>query len=399
MEKSLHIAIIGAGITGLSTANALLSNVKRRQRVTVLEQSTVDHERGTSHGFSRLLRFEYGSDLFYTNMVRLSLIRWRQLERATGRELYTRSGVVTLGMKHDRCTVPSYRLMRSLGLPVEQLQADKFHRRFPQFATSAFDTFIYNAEGGILHASSCLQALRDRVRDLGGEIRENSRIICLEHDRMNRPVQLRLASGEVLEADRVIVAAGPWVHHLLADMRLPMRVTRQYLLYFAGLSPSLFAAGRFPAFLADTLYGFPIHRGCNGWVKVASHDPGATISPNDTTPPDQTVLTRIRHQLYELLPQLRAAQVARVDACMYDMSPDGDFILDRLFDDPRVVVATGLSGHGFKFGLLLGEVLSSMVCETEPVIPIERFGLNRFAVTPQWVQSATFSAPLSGVSR
>ncbi len=84
---------------------------------------------------------------------------------------------------------------------------------------------------------------------------------------------------------------------------------------------------------------------------------------------------------------------------MYDMSPDGDFILDRLLDDPRIVVATGLSGHGFKFGLLLGEVLSSMVCETEPVIPIERFGLNRFAFTPQWVQSAAFSAPLTGVSR
>ncbi len=399
MEKPLHIVIIGAGITGLSTAHALLSQAKGQQRVTVLEQATVDHERSTSHGFSRLLRFEYGSDLFYTNMVRLSLARWRQLERTTGRELYTRSGVVTLGKKDDRCTVTSYRLMRSVGLPVEQMQEGEFRQRFPQFATSAFDSFIYNAEGGILHASSCLQVLRDRIRDMGGEIRENSRVTHLEHDRMNRPVQLRFASGEALEANRVIVAAGPWVHHVLADLKLPVRVTRQYLLYFAGLSPSLFAAGRFPAFLADTLYGFPIHRGCNGWVKVASHDPGATISPDDTTPPDRAVLTRIRHQLYELLPELRAAEVARVDSCMYDMSPDGDFILDRLLNDPRVVVATGLSGHGFKFGLLLGEVLSSMVCETEPVIPIERFGLNRFAVTPQWVQSAAFSAPLSGVSR
>ncbi len=294
MGKPLHIVVIGAGITGLSAAYALLSQPEGLPRVTLLEQATVDHERGTSHGFSRLLRFEYGSDLFYTNMVRLSLARWRQLERATGRELYTRCGVVTLGKQDDRSTLTSYRLMRSIGLPVEQMQEGEFRQRFPQFATTTFDTFIYNAEGGILHASSCLRVLSDRIRDLGGEIRENSRVTNLEHDRMNRPVQLRLASGEALEADRVIVASGPWVHHLLADLKLPVRVTRQYLLYFAGLSPSLFAAGRFPAFLADTLYGFPIHRGCNGWVKVASHDPGAIISPNDATPQDQNVLTRIR---------------------------------------------------------------------------------------------------------
>src|SRR5947209_11149529 len=174
MEKPLHIIIIGAGITGLSTAYALLSHAKGRQRVTVLEQATVDHERGTSHGFSRLLRFEYGSNLFYTTMVRLSLARWHHLERTTGRELYTRTGVVTLGKQDDRSTVTSYRLMHSIGLPVEQLQEGVFRQRFPHFATSPFDTFIHNAEGGILHASSCLQVLRDRIRDLGGEIRENS---------------------------------------------------------------------------------------------------------------------------------------------------------------------------------------------------------------------------------
>ena len=399
MARQQHHIIIGAGIIGLSTAYALLSQGKGQQCVTVLEQEAVDHTRGTSHGFSRLLRFEYGSDPLYTNMVRLSLDRWHSLERAAGRELYTRSGVLTLGKQQDHSTLASYRLLRAFGLPIELLQEEESRRRFPQFETSAFDTFVYNSEGGILHASTCLQVLRDRIRALGGEIQERCRVIYLEHGQMSRPVRLGLASGEVLDADRVVVAAGPWAHSLLGYMKLPVQVTRQYLLYFAGLSPSAFAAGRFPAFLADNLYGFPIHRGCNGWVKAASHDAGMSVSPDDSTSPDQAVLARIRQQLDALLPALRSAYVARVVSCVYDMSPDGDFILDRLPDDPRVIVATGLSGHGFKFGLLLGEVLCSMVRHARPVIPVERFRLDRFSATPLWGQSAASSAYLSGVSR
>jgi monomeric sarcosine oxidase len=396
MIHQQHCVIIGAGITGLSTAYALLGKGKGRQRVTVLEEASVDHERSASHGYSRLLRFEYGPDAHYTNMVRLSLERWRKLERCVGRELYTRTGVLTLGKRGDHWARASFPMMRSLGLPVEQLREDECQRRFPQFAVPAFETFVYNAEGGILHASTCLRTLCDCVGALGGEIRENCRVTRLEYERTSRPVLLHLASGEILDADRVVIAAGPRVHDLLADLRLPVRVTRQYLLYFAGLSPTAFGAGRFPAFLADNLYGFPIHQGCNGWVKAASHEPGA---PADAAPPDQAILALIRRQLYELLPALRSAALARVDSCTYDMSPDGDFILDRLPHDHRVIVATGLSGHGFKFGLLLGEVLSSMVCEEEPVIRVERFSLKRFTTIPQSMRSAASYAYLPGVSR
>jgi glycine/D-amino acid oxidase-like deaminating enzyme len=330
-------------------------------------------------------------------MVRLSLERWRRLEQKTGRRLYTRSGVLTLGKSTDYSVLACYRLARSLGLPVEHLSEDECRRRFPAFATTAFDTFIYNAEGGILHASACLQVLRDQVRAMGGEIRERCRATHLEEPSYG-PLRLRLAVGDVLAADRVVIAAGPWVHSLLASLQLPVRITRQYLLYFAGLSPDTFVAGRFPSFLADDLYGFPIHQGCNGWVKATSHNLGAAISPYDARPPDQAVLAGIRQQLEGVVPALRSAEVARVDACMYDASPDEDFILDRLPNDRRVIVASGLSGHAFKFGLLLGEVLSSMACDTQPVIPLERFGLARFAVTPLSMQSAASSVYLSGVS-
>ncbi len=378
MVVEQRIIIIGAGIIGLSTAYALLKQGKRP--VTLLEQAAVDHAGGTSHGFSRLLRFEYGADALYSRMVQLSLERWKQLEAVSGRALYTPAGVLVVGSGEDAFTCASYKVAQELGLPVEYLTEKQCERRFPQFAPSGCDAITYNAEGGILHSSTCLQTLRDLILAMGGEIVEANRVTRILYGDACRPLQLALASGQVIVADRVMIAAGPWIHHLLPEVELPVRITRQYLLYFAGLPAAHYSAGVFPAFLARNLYGFPIHNGCNGWVKAASHDFGYTVSPDDRTPPDRVVIERIRDQLAALLPALRNAPLARIDSCVYDVSPDEHFILDRLPDDPRIVIATGLSGHGFKFGLLLGELLSSLLCDTKPVVPMERFSLARFAL-------------------
>src|SRR5579859_6541899 len=151
MVGQQRITIIGAGIVGLSTAYALLKQGKHP--VTLLEQAAVDHSGGTSHGFSRLLRFEYGSDALYSRMVQLSLERWKQLEVASGRALYTSAGVLVIGSREDGFTYSSYKVARELGLPVEYLTEKECKRRFPQFAVQARDVITYNAEGGILHAS------------------------------------------------------------------------------------------------------------------------------------------------------------------------------------------------------------------------------------------------------
>lgn len=371
-----RIVVVGAGIVGLSTAYALLAQGMRD--VTVLEQEMVDHQRATSHGFSRLLRFEYGSDSLYSRMVLLSLARWKRLEWITKRTLYTPTGLLVLGTEDDNFTEPGYCLLREFGLPIEHLFQEQSRQRFPQFATRPYDMLTYNAEAGVLHASTCLCTLRDLILDLGGEIYESCRVIRLVNDSQAHPVHLHLSSGERLVADRVVLATGPWVHRLLAYLYLPVRVTRQYLLYFAGLPYSSFEAGVFPAFISRELYGFPIHNGCNGWLKAASHNFGVPIDPDEVSTLDHSVITQVTSKIQELLPAVRQARLAHVDACMYDVSPDEDFILDHVPYDPRIVFATGLSGHGFKFGLLLGELLSSMICGTEPVVSLERFRLGRF---------------------
>jgi len=378
--KQQRITIIGAGITGLSTAYALLK--QGMQHVTVLEQATVDHQRGTSSGLSRLLRFEYGSDLFYSEMVGLSLERWQTLELLSGQTLYTPTGLLVLGNEDDSFTRASHHLLQDLGLPTERLSRQHCTAHFPQFHTQSYNILTYNPSAGMLHASACLHTLKKLILDLGGTIYEHSRVTHVTHDTQHHPIHLHLADGGEQMADRVVLATGPWVHKLLSRLHLPIRITRQHLLYFADLPASLFALHAFPAFMAGELYGFPIHNTCTGtgpsWLKVASHIFGSPIDPDETPTTDDYVITRITEKLCTILPALQKAVLAHIDVCMYDVSHDEDFILDRHPDDTRIVFATGLTGHGFKFGPLLGELLSSLLCDTEPVVPLDRFRLARF---------------------
>jgi len=390
-----RVVIVGAGIVGLSTAYALLKDGKHQ--VTVLEQEKVDHKRATSHGISRLLRFEYGEDALYSEMVRLSLQRWKQLERHSRQTLYTQTGLLVLGTENDNFALPSYKVMQDLDLPSEQLSRRHCKQRFPQFALDATNFLTYNAQGGILHASQCLQTLRDLIIEMGGQIYESCRVTYIESESHYRPLRIFCSTGNTgaghddtvrFAAERIVLATGPWVHRLLADLHLPVRLTRQYLLYFAGLPFSSFGIQTFPAFITNDLYGFPMHSfsgvshgggPVKPLLKAASHAFGTPIDPNDIQPPDERVVSQIARRLRDLLPALQQAQLAHVDACMYDLTPDEDFILDCLPSNPRIIFATGLSGHGFKFGLLLGEILSSMICETTPPVALERFRLARFS--------------------
>jgi monomeric sarcosine oxidase len=371
-----QIIIVGAGVVGLSTAYALLK--MGMGKVCVLEQAVVNHDRAASASLSRLLRFEYGADLLYPHMVRLSLELWRELEQRTQRRLYTPTGILSLGVTGDD-TQRAHEIACDLGMASERLSSSACRQRFAQFESGVYDTLTYNVQGGILHASACLLALKQVVLDLGGQISETCKVVRVMPAEPGKALHLQLTSGEKLAAERVVIASGPWVHRLLGGLHLPVRLTRQYLLYFSGLAPSAFGVGVFPAFMERYLYGFPIYRGSHWWLKAASHEFGRPVEPDAAVQMEEQVVAHIQRTLCELLPALRAAQLAHIEACIYDVSPDEDFILDFLPGDPRVVFATGLSGHGFKFGPLLGRLLGSLVCGTRPEVPLGRFQLARFA--------------------
>lgn len=367
------VIVVGGGVMGMATGCALAG---RGADVTVLEAYDVGHAWASSHGLSRAIRHEYGPIALYTRMVARSLILWDELARETGRRLYAETGVLTLGQQDDGQTLAGFDVMRAEGLPVERLTAEECARRFPQFQPQEYSAITWNPRGGMLYASECLVALRERLAARGGKLREWARVTRVEP--AGAGARVTLDGGETLVADRVVVTAGPWAPALLAGLvALPVRATRQQVCYFEGADPALFGIGAFPVFLAEMeSYGFPLQG--SGWLKVASHITGATVSPDDGYAVDEGEAASVRAFLRRVIPQAGELELASVDRCMYDMSPDEDFILDALPGAEQIIIGSGFSGHGFKFGVLSGELLAALALNEQPEFSLERFRMSRF---------------------
>jgi glycine/D-amino acid oxidase-like deaminating enzyme len=282
--------------------------------------------------------------------------------------------VLTLGQEDDGHTLPGYATMRAAGLPVERWSAAQCARRFPQFVTDGYPAITFNAVGGFLRASDCLAALADQLRARGGVLREGVTVARVAGTAAGARVWL--AGGETLDAERVVVTAGPWIHDVLPELRLPVRATHQQVLYLGGLPAARFGVGAFPVFLAEMeYYGFPLQG--PGWLKVASHIFGATHDPNLPQTIDEQETERVRAWVRRVIPEAGAAPVVATDSCMYDLVADEDFLLDQHPASAHVIVGSGFSGHGFKFGPLIGELLAALALDEPPAVPLERFQIAR----------------------
>lgn len=369
-----RIVVVGGGVMGLAAGCALAALPEIE--VTVLERFQVGHEWASSHGLTRAIRHEYGDAAIYTDMVARSLALWKDLARETGRTLYTETGVLSLGHADDGHTLPGLDVMRARDLPAERLTAAECRERFPQFRPDEYDAITWNPVGGMLHASECLVALSERLQARGGILREGAQVMRVEPEGAGGRVTL--VGGTQLTADRVIVTAGPWVHDVLPELALPVRPTRQQVCYFSGLpDPAMFAVGRFPVFLVGmNQYGFPLHG--PGWIKVGLHAFGETADPNAGYDSDMREVEEVRDFLRRVIPDAAEATLELVDRCMYDVTPDEDFILDSHPAGSGVIIGSGFSGHGFKFGILIGELLAALARGVESPVPMERFRLDRF---------------------
>jgi len=372
--EELSAIVVGAGVMGMSAACALAG---RGARVTVLERHSLGHDWASSHGLSRAIRHEYGPEALYTHMVALSLPLWDALARETGRRLYTETGVLTLGQPDDGHTLPGHEVMRAHDLPVERLDTDECRRRFPQFEPDDFGAITYNHSGGMLHASECLQALADRLRARGGTLREATHVTRVE-PRGAASGRVLLEDGETLAAERVIVTVGPWIGEVLPELRLPVTPTRQQVMYLSGVPAARFGVGAFPIFLAGMdYYGFPLIG--PGWLKVGRHSFGGRAEPSLGYTPDEAEVASVRAFLRRVIPAAAEAPLALVDRCMYDVTPDEDFILDAAYPGTHgVLIGSGFSGHGFKFGILIGELLAALALGEPPAVELDRFRLARF---------------------
>jgi sarcosine oxidase len=372
--------VVGAGLLGLSGAWSL---TRRGWDVRVLEAAaTPGHERAGSKGSARIFRLGY-PEPHYVEMARLARARWHDLEAATGRKLLHVTGQVTFG---DESALRGIAVaLAAAAAPVEEISAAAAARRFPGIAPTG--PVLVEPASGVLAADECLRAL---CQAGGFEVRTNTRVTSLHQS--PAVVSVETADGAVLDADIVVDTAGPASLGLLGlDSPAAAAPSLPQVAYFAARHDGSVP----PVFIEwgdDMLYGLPVPDGAPhaGTYKVAHHTPGPVLQAFDPIDPapfgdaDPALLARLTDAVARRLPSLHPEPVA-TERCVYDNSADSDFIVDRV---GRVVVGCGTSGHGFKFGPLLGDLLADLAEDRPPAVDLARFSLTRTPSAPDGGPSA-----------
>jgi len=369
-------AIIGLGVMGSAALAAL---ARRGQRVVGIDRFAPGHDRGSSHGATRVIRLGYFEHPSYVPLLRAAYPLWRELETRSGQSLLCVTGILEMGAPDSDLIAGTLRSARLHNLAHEILDAPTLMKRFPSFCLPDDFVGVFQPDGGFVRAEPTVAALQTLAQRSGAELRMAARVVAVEPHRDG--VLVKAEHDDIL-AGCAIVAAGPRLKSVLPQFPVPIRVTRQVLGWFepADRARAQFAAGRFPVFLLQNpngiFYGFPAE--ADG-VKVAKHHHfDETVDPDHY---DRTVSAgdeaMIRVALKAHLPDADGRLLA-ARTCLYTMTPDGDFILDRLPGSPQIIVASPCSGHGFKFAPVIGEILADLAVTGRTVHDISRFSLARF---------------------
>lgn len=375
----MKVAVIGIGGTGSAAARHL---AQAGHRVVGYEQFALGHDRGSSHGESRIIRYTY-PDPLYTQMMGDAYPLWAALEEEAGEELFVRCGILYFGALDDPHVRETEAALIGAGLPYERLDGEAAQERFPAFRFQAGEVAVHQPEGGFLRASRCVLANARLAQRYGAEIREETPV--QEMRARGGQVIVRTESGEEEAFDRAIVTAGAWMGRLLARRRMPLTISRQQIVYLKiARDAALFQPDRFPVWYDATAnyYGFPSDGRIEG-VKFASHDRGETVDPNAVRRTvDEDYVRQCAAYASTRLPGLSDA-ATHAQVCLYTNTPDEDFILDRVPDLPNVWLVSGCSGHGFKFTVLLGKIAADLATGGSYPRDLRRFALSRFLGTPR----------------
>lgn len=372
---TFDVAVIGLGATGSA---ALCHLARRNVRAVGIERFSPRHERGSSHGFTRIIRLGYFEHPSYVPLLRRAYALWRDLEAASGRALMTVTGIAEIGRDDSELIAGTLASSRLHDLPHSILDAAGMMRRYPVFRLPPDFVGVVQPDGGYLEAETAVQAHLDLASAAGATIHYNQRVLAIEPH--GDGVRIFTDDGTI-DAGTAIVSAGPWVTDLLPGLPANVQVTRQAVLWVAPANRELFMPDRFPVFMIETdrgiHYGFPLH-GTNG-LKIAKHHHVDEVVDPETylrqvTDDDEKI---VRDTIADFLPAANG-QLLASKTCLYTMSADEHFILDRLPGCPQITVASACSGHGFKFAPVLGETLADLATSGHTQNDISRFRLDRF---------------------
>lgn len=376
MPNKTHVAVIGAGAFGGWTALYLL---RRGAKVTLLDVWGPGNSRSSSGGESRIIRGTYGPNQPYTKMAARGLQLWKEHEDRWRVQLLQRTGVLWMAATQDdeyeRGSLP---VLREVGIPYEELSSDEMSRRWPQINFEGVRWGIFEPEGGFLRARVACQVVTDGFLAEGGEFRQAAVLADGLEDGCRDG--LRLADGSKLTAEKYVFACGPWLGKLFPEtIGNLVRASKQEVFFFGTpAGDERFSEVNLPVWADHRerfIYGMPASDGRG--FKVADDTRGPEFDP---TSGDRTVtleaLTRARDYLGFRFPGMKNAPLIETRVCQYEDTPDSHFIIDRHPRAENLWILGGGSGHGFKHGPALGEMMSELVSDGRDADPL--FRLSRF---------------------
>jgi sarcosine oxidase len=369
MSERRDVVVVGGGLLGLATARVVAG---RGLDVTVLEQAEIGHAGSGSKGSCRIFRLGY-DDARYVTLARRARELWGELEGSAGERLLHPVPQLTFGQQ-----MPAVRdALRQAGARCELLSGPQAAERFPGVAAVA--PVLLESDSCVIAADRALAVLASAVPD----IRAGVRVTTLADD--GRRVRVSTSAGDI-DAGVVIVCAGPWTAGLLAaaGIGVPAAATQEQVAYLTPADPG--SALRMPIFIhysGEIPYGLPVPGSRR--YKIGIHHGGPAVDPRrQDQGPDEALARRIELAARRFLPAFDP-HPAVVERCVYDNSPDTDFIADRI---GNIVIGSGTSGHGFKFGPLFGEWLAALAigqrqadgqADAPADVPPSWFALSRFS--------------------
>jgi sarcosine oxidase len=373
------VIVVGAG--GAMGASTVFELARRKHRVLGLDRFGVAHDRGSSHGHTRMIRLAYYEHPGYVPLLRRAYEQWRGLEELSGQRLLTITGGLYAGPPDGELVAQSLAAAVQHGIEHEPLDRNEIARRYPQLQLPDGFAGLYEPSTGFLRPERAIAAYARHAMIAGAEIHGHEPLRSWSA-RSARGAIAVTTTARTYTCDRIVFCGGAWSQNLLPGLGVDLRVTRQVVGWVWPPRPADFAPDRFPTWAVQSgrgslYYGFPMSVDEAG-LKIGHHKPGLPTDPDrlsrDPLPADARA---IDHIVGTVLPGARGPIVS-MSVCMYTNSPDGHFVVGRHGSDDRVWVACGFSGHGFKFASVMGEVLADLATTGVTRWPIEFLSPARF---------------------
>jgi sarcosine oxidase len=360
MTRDYDVVVLGLGGIGSAAAYWL---AKRGARVLGLEQFELGHARGASHDHSRIIRYSYFSPA-YVRLAKAAYAAWETLEGDAEEQVVFKTGGLDIRPRAGAIPLEPYaEAMRSCGVAFEALDGETIRKRWPVWQIDDSVHGLFQPDGGLVAAQRATAAHQRMARSFGATLRDRIEVTAIAAEGDEIVVE---AGGDRCRAGSLVIAAGPWSARALAhfDVRIPLEVTKEQVIYFQSRDLASFAFGTFPIWIwmdDPAYYGFPVF-GEAGSVKI-TQDAGGKPVDADTRgfEEDPEITARVSEFLARYLPAA-LGPVHLVKTCLYTLPPDRDFVIDRLPEHPNVSVAIG-AGHAFKFAGVIGRVLSDFALD------------------------------------